>query len=226
MSDDYVNLTRRKVLGGLAGIGAAGAAAGAGTMALFSDTENSSGNTVSAGTLDLTLSQDTSGATSMSFSDVKPGDQGYVVIKLTNGGSIDGSVDVNVGSVDSSGNFTASLVTDSEGSNPDAETNTDTSDGGELADQLEVGAYIQSSSLSSGQNTGDYAETNANDTVFSADTVSSVVGTYDTNYSLSSGSSTYLVVAWKFPDQSDNNAAQGDKVAFDVQVVLNQQDSQ
>lgn len=54
MSDDKtIELNRRRILGGIVTIGAAAAAAGAGTFAAFSDTENSNGNTVQAGTLDL-----------------------------------------------------------------------------------------------------------------------------------------------------------------------------
>ncbi|MFB6074702.1 MAG: TasA family protein [Haloarculaceae archaeon] len=53
-----IKLTRRRVLGGLVTVGAASAAAGAGTMAYFSDTESSSGNTITAGTLDLTSPAD------------------------------------------------------------------------------------------------------------------------------------------------------------------------
>lgn len=53
MSDRKIELTRRRVLGSVATIGAASAAAGAGTFALFSDEETSDGNTITAGTLDL-----------------------------------------------------------------------------------------------------------------------------------------------------------------------------
>lgn len=53
MNGKDIELTRRRVLGGVATIGAASAATGAGTFAYFSDTESSSGNVVNAGTLDL-----------------------------------------------------------------------------------------------------------------------------------------------------------------------------
>jgi predicted ribosomally synthesized peptide with SipW-like signal peptide len=104
MTDDNdsgsVELTRRRALAGLATIGAASATAGAGTMALFSDSETSSGNTVQAGTLDLT-----GGIASQSFSigssgtGVKPGDQGTVRFGLENSGSINGSLDVGIRNV-------------------------------------------------------------------------------------------------------------------------------
>lgn len=87
-----LQLTRRRVLGGMATIGAASAAAGAGTMALFSDTETNSGNTVSAGTLDLTLGGTSSAA--ISAGPVAPGatvPSSPATIDLTNDGTLDGT---------------------------------------------------------------------------------------------------------------------------------------
>lgn len=89
MSDKKLELSRRRVLGGLALTGAAAAGTGAGTFAYFSDTEESSGNTVSAGTLDLTPD----GATGFSFglSSLAPGESaGSPSVDLENSGSIDG----------------------------------------------------------------------------------------------------------------------------------------
>lgn len=53
MRGDNIELTRRRILGGIVTIGAGSAAVGAGTFAFFSDTEESTGNEVTAGTLDL-----------------------------------------------------------------------------------------------------------------------------------------------------------------------------
>ena len=53
MSDDGLNLSRRKVLGGITTVGAASAAAGAGTFALFSDTGQTNKQTISTGTVRL-----------------------------------------------------------------------------------------------------------------------------------------------------------------------------
>ncbi|RXK50379.1 vWA domain-containing protein [Halorientalis pallida] len=57
MSDDnqLYDLSRRKVLAGLGGIGLASAGAGLGTSAFFSDGESFLGNSLTAGTLDLKL---------------------------------------------------------------------------------------------------------------------------------------------------------------------------
>jgi len=53
MTDESLDLTRRKVLGSIGVVGVAGAAAGYGTTAYFSDTESIQNNTLSAGALDL-----------------------------------------------------------------------------------------------------------------------------------------------------------------------------
>lgn len=55
MSEDKsrLKLTRRRLLGGIATTGVAAAGAGAGTMALFRDTESSEDNRIKSGTLDL-----------------------------------------------------------------------------------------------------------------------------------------------------------------------------
>lgn len=53
MTDDTFKLTRRKALGGLTTIGVAGAGAGLGTSALFSDTEEFADNQITAGTMDM-----------------------------------------------------------------------------------------------------------------------------------------------------------------------------
>ena len=53
MSDNQIDLTRRKILASMGAVGAAGAGAGLGTSALFSDTEEFANNQLTAGTLDL-----------------------------------------------------------------------------------------------------------------------------------------------------------------------------
>jgi predicted ribosomally synthesized peptide with SipW-like signal peptide len=53
MSDDKLELSRRKILGATGAVGAAGAAAGLGTSALFSDQEEFGNNLIQAGTTNL-----------------------------------------------------------------------------------------------------------------------------------------------------------------------------
>jgi len=54
-SDNNLELSRRKILAGMGAVGAAGAGAGIGTSALFSDTEQLENNQLTAGQLDLKM---------------------------------------------------------------------------------------------------------------------------------------------------------------------------
>ena len=97
MSDDKFDLTRRKALLGLGGIGAGAALGGAGTMAVLNDSHSST-NTVTAGKLDLKIdwtehyngeqieNQELTNNPGPVFElgDVKPGDWGEATISLHN----------------------------------------------------------------------------------------------------------------------------------------------
>lgn len=72
MSDKNLELTRRKALLGLGGIGAGAAFGGAGTMALLNDKEKSENNTVTAGKLDLKLDWVTFYKGKELYTDVQP----------------------------------------------------------------------------------------------------------------------------------------------------------
>lgn len=91
MSEDSksVTLTRRRLLGATAATGAAAAGLGGGTYALFSDTEQSTGNTIEMGTLDLDASGQMTASSTGSISDLTPGDFFTFSLQLDNVGSID-----------------------------------------------------------------------------------------------------------------------------------------
>jgi predicted ribosomally synthesized peptide with SipW-like signal peptide len=95
MSDKNIDLSRRKILAGLGAVGAAGAGAGLGTSAFFSDEESFDGNVITAGELDLAVGyysywdqgiagsgsrMGTADGESVSgeLTDVKPGDSGLL----------------------------------------------------------------------------------------------------------------------------------------------------
>jgi len=91
--DKDITLTRRRIIGSVAAIGAASAAAGAGTFALFNDDESSTDNSVSAGTVNLT-SPTTTGSTTLPGNMV-PGDLFTLEIETTYDGSVQ-DVDLNL----------------------------------------------------------------------------------------------------------------------------------
>lgn len=103
----------KKIILSVAIIAAIGAITWGVTTALFSDTEQSTGNTISAGTLDLAINSENPVTSNFTLGDVKPGDSGTYSVLLQNVGTIAAShVYVDV----------ANLV-DTEGLNPEPEGN-------------------------------------------------------------------------------------------------------
>ncbi|WP_153952195.1 TasA family protein [Halosegnis longus] len=147
-SDSTIELNRRRVLAGLGTIGVASAGAGAGTFALFSDTEESTGNSVTAGTLNLTADgNDGSETTTLSVTGAAPGDTGIATTTLRNAGNISGFLNVDIDSVSSAEN---GLV------EPERQAGDSSTGGssGELADylslELDIGGNMFTSGLVSG----------------------------------------------------------------------------
>jgi predicted ribosomally synthesized peptide with SipW-like signal peptide len=154
-----VELTRRRVLGGLGTIGVAGAAAGLGTSAYFNDEESFTDNLVQAGKLDLVVDYYTShdqgslGSTSQSgevngngateylyeVGDLKPGDSGTLAFcpKVVDNpawvwvGSEGGVTDYENGQTEPEGGVDAT-------GGGSLGTPNDGSGAGELSDEIEV----------------------------------------------------------------------------------------
>ena len=105
----------KKVLASLLVIGMLALAVGWGTYSYFSDTETSSGNTFTAGTLDLKVNGlDDPLPAFFEVSNVKPGDSGSKTIALKNDGTIEGIAKIHIKN-----------VANTEGENPEPETDKD-----------------------------------------------------------------------------------------------------
>ena len=126
MSDERIRIGRRRLLASIATVGGASAAAGAGTTAFFTDSEVSTGNTVRAGTLNLTLEGGEQAVTFLSESAIAPGDSGSGNLDIDNTGSVDGELNIGIGAIRS---------TDNKGGSP-----------GQLEDYLEVSARLEGTS--------------------------------------------------------------------------------
>lgn len=211
MSDKRPNLTRRRVLGGIATIGAASAAAGAGTMAYFSDTEESTDNTISAGTLNLEPAGSSDGSGfSISVSGLAPDNSGTQVgfLDLKNVGSIDGELDYEI-----------TDWRDYENGRNDAEVDAgDTSGGdpgqgaGELSNVLEIQAYVD---RSPGNGARD------DDVALTSGWVALSGGRVDTNVSVAAGEEVRIWVDARIPE-STGNVVQSDSVEVDAAFYLDQ----
>lgn len=111
-------------------VGVVATVAGAGTWAAFSDTETSSGNTFTAGTLDLKLNG-LDGITGFSIADVAPNDQGTAgTVNVKNDGTIPGNLIVS----------SANIVETENGMN-DAEQAVDFTADGELGSAITISIY-------------------------------------------------------------------------------------
>lgn len=103
----------KKILISLMAIALVIGLAGAGTLAYFSDTETSTGNSFTAGTLDIALG---TSSWSTGFDNMKPGDTVTFTLPVNNGGSLplDYVVTTELGGVlGTSGAVTATVTPDS-----------------------------------------------------------------------------------------------------------------
>lgn len=218
MSDKKFDLSRRKVLGSLGVIGAGSAVAGAGTMAYFNDEENMKSNTVQAGTLDLELSysytanMDIAGekggsggaGTGFNLSDVKPGDSGNLTVTVTPV-SNPAWIWLNGG-----------LVTNSDGTDTEPENATDSSDGGELAQNINATlSYEGGPELASGPTLADVLSQINGGRLLDSDTSNNSDDYFAADHSQK------MVLDWSI-DESVGNIIQGDKVKFDLMFYAEQ----
>jgi predicted ribosomally synthesized peptide with SipW-like signal peptide len=128
-NDDNSYLSRRKALGGIAALTAAGAAGAGGTYALLSDTEQSTDNTLSAGTLNLVAGgTNDSPTTTLTVTNGGTGSSGRGTTTVTNVGSLDGYLNFDVGQ-----------VTDAENGSNDPERE---AEGGSVGSEGELSEFL------------------------------------------------------------------------------------
>ena len=80
---------------------------GGGTWAYFSDPEDITGNYFSAGTLDLDVDGTDNPSAIFALTDVYPGQSGNDYAVLTNSGSLDGELDIEISSVTNAENLSS-----------------------------------------------------------------------------------------------------------------------
>jgi predicted ribosomally synthesized peptide with SipW-like signal peptide len=200
MSDKKIELNRRRVLGGIVTVGAAAAAAGAGTFAAFSDTEESTGNTIQAGTLDL------GGATASGFglTNMAPGDTTSVSITSTYSGSIGATIAVD-----------SVTLNDSDGTPNDTPISAT-----DFAKYLKVTAATLSVGGDSTNILSGLSDGNSNGRVDLADLASNAP--YTATATASDSDNVDFSVTLEFVDESNQNDAQADGVDVDVTLGADQ----
>ncbi len=184
---------------------------GGGTYAYFSDTESSTGNTLSAATLDLRINGGDAAVTTFNVSNVAPGDSDSANSTLTNVGSLLGEFDVATSAI----------------------TNTPYAGGGEFDDgtgdlgaNAEIAMYIDID-MSGDESAGDVGLKSDGTTYDPSVALDyDVIDNYDTETwdavaNMATTVSYGFRVEWRV-DTSVGNAIQGDSVSFDVDFVLEQ----
>ncbi|WP_415382389.1 TasA family protein [Halosimplex sp. TS25] len=193
---DQIRLSRRQVLGAAVAVGLGGTAAGAGTMAAFSDTESSSDNAVQAGTLDLTLDGENQTVTFLNQTDVTPGEQGSATVSLGNAGTIPGVPEIEVAGVSSTENGFYGKENGQDGSPND----------GELDEYLEIRASLDGTEIVGWTGADLLAEGQ----------------TYTASSTIQGGDSIPFTVEWRLPNDT-SNMAQSDGFSFDLTFRLIQE---
>lgn len=201
----------KTVLASILMIGIVAMAVGAGTLAYFSDVETSSGNTFTAGTLDLSLTENT--PLPFNVTNTYPGDSGSGTVNLTNGGSLSGLLDVKVNNT---------VNTESSGS---TEYEAD-GDSGELGANAEMAIWLdvdQSGSITSGDiGLNSSAATYDPTTGLQYDTMDNYNGdVWNDIRTMTSSDVDVFNVTWNVPTSTGNDI-QGDSVSFDVYFQLRQ----
>jgi predicted ribosomally synthesized peptide with SipW-like signal peptide len=203
----------KKILVSMMVIGLVAALAGAGLYAYFSDTETSSGNTFTAGTLDLILGGST---LPFSVSNTYPGASGKDNVTLRNGGSLPGVLDVKVTNVTNTGALDRSPTVTGEFCDHS----------GDLGGALEIAIWLDidndglrgSSDFGLNYTGGIYDPSvglqyaplnNYNNTV------------WNNIRTMASSDVDTFIIEWQIPG-TVGNAIQGDMVTFDVVFQLRQ----
>jgi len=183
---------------------------GGGTWAYFSDVEAVTENTFTAGTLDLELTDvdpdgfDTETQTWV-FSNMYPTDANGATLTLTSkAGSIDGYIDLD------------NIIVADDENDPGPES--ETTGGFGLSDLLKVHMFFDVD----GNGSYDAGDTDIYGTSATYEAFSGMLTSYDSDYALTGGSTTYITLNYDWPSSVNDNDAQGDITTFTFDVILDQ----
>jgi len=211
----------KKILISLMAIALVVGLVGAGTMANFYDTETSTGNTFTAGTLNLILTDASddgteSEAATWVFSDIAPGgSDGGARLTVTNAGTLPGYIDLSSVGVVNAENY------DADTNEAEAADDADTSDatgGGELGANLAVVLFWDDGA--GGGTAGNGIKDGSEATIYSGN-LGGIAGNYEENYLLNGGATTYISMTWSI-GTGVNNQIQGDSATLNITFELAQ----
>ena len=201
----------RKILSSIFIIALIASVAFGATRAYFSDTETSTGNTFSAGTLDLKLDSGDENKVAFTVTNMKPDDTYSYKYTLRNAGTISGYLDLEG----------IAVASDENGCNEPETTVGDTTCGdpgagdGELDDLLKARLYWDYDCEA------DF-DIGTDDEIYN-DTVGFINDSYDEDKLLvGGGSDSCIVVSFDWTSSSNDNLGHGDSLTFNITFDLNQ----
>lgn len=185
----------KKIFISLAIIAAVSAIGWGATTAYFSNTETSTGNTFTAGTLDLNLDGVNTNVVKFTETNLKPGDSGTNYWTINNVGSLAGFVDVE--SID---------VVDDDVSctEPEGVAEADITCGGTGAGTGELGANMDITLFVDVDHNG-VVDIGDGDSVIYSGKLASIAASYDQDISLAAGATTYVSLNWSIGTGVGNN---------------------
>ncbi|MCK4369036.1 MAG: SipW-dependent-type signal peptide-containing protein [Dehalococcoidales bacterium] len=199
----------KRILMSLMTVALVSALIGGGVFAYFSDVETSTGNTFTAGTLDLNLDGGNTNVVKFTVSDVKPGDSGGGSWTVANVGSIAGYLDLESISV------SEAIGTTTDPEEADEPTGVDT---------IQLGTYLMVHLFVDTNNNGSWDAGEAD--IFGTDAAPAAINTIAASYALdlslaATGGTNYITLVWSVGTGTDNRI-QGDSVTLDITFELQQ----
>ncbi len=181
-----------------------------GTWAYFSDTESSTGNSLTAGTLDLNINGGNIAVTTFTASAVAPGDSGNGSSTLANIGTMGGELDITFSAIANTGGVGGEFGDSS----------------GDLGGVAEIAVYIdvdQSGTWTAGDiGLKSDGTTYSFPTALDYDVIDNYDSeTYDAVETMATTAADNFRVQWRVPTGA-GNSIQGDEVSFDVTFILEQ----
>jgi len=194
-----------RILGSIMVVALASLALGAGTLAYFSDIETSTGNTFTAGTLDLKVDGADTNVVKWTVTNFAPGGQQIRVFALKNEGSMTGYLDIeNI------------VVTENENTRiePEIEGGDTTDAVGELGSVVSINLFIDQNG-NGWYDTGDvYIQPNT--------VIASLPSNYNQNIPIAPGQTIYIASQVNWWSSSSDNLAQSDSLTLDLKFELGQ----
>ena len=197
-----------KILLSLMTIALVGALVGGGIYAYFNDTETSTGNTFTAGTLDLNLDGGNTNVVKFNVSDASPGSNGGGTWTVTNAGTIDGYLDLETVGI------TEGIGTTTDPELVDEPTGLDTA---------QLGTFLMVHMFIDANNNGnwDAGETDILGTNAAPVAINTIAGSYNLDLPLTAVSTNYITLRWSVPVTADNRI-QGDSIILGMTFELQQ----